>query len=246
MKKAKILIGTSGWHYKHWKKVFYPENVKEADQFGYYCQKFETVEINNSFYRLPTLSTFTDWRKQAPARFLFAVKGSRFITHMKKLNVDKQIIQQFMTRASRLKEKLGPILFQLPPHWKINTQRFADFLARLPKTYQYTFEFRNPTWYADEIYTLLQQYNCAFCIYELAGHQSPMKVTADFVYIRLHGPGNKYQGSYPDSTLKKWAARCIEWQQAKKQVYIYFDNDQAAYAAFNALRLMELVNKSSK
>lgn len=237
-----MFIGTSGWHYKHWKGTFYPADIKDSDQFSYYGKVFKTVELNNSFYHLPALSTFTEWRKSSPRDFIFSVKGSRYITHMKKLKVDKPSIRKFMSHAGRLKEKLGPILFQLPPHWKINIQRLADFLPLLPKEHRYTFEFRNPTWYVKETYELLQQYNSAFCIYELAGHLTPLQVTADFVYIRLHGPGNKYQGSYPDRTLKKWAIRCKQWQQEKKQVYIYFDNDQAGYAAFNAKRLMELMS----
>ena len=125
----------------------------------------------------------------------------------------------------------------------MNVIRFQEFLEALPKAYRYAFEFRNQTWYHEEIYALLEQYNCAFCVYELAGHMSPMKVAADFVYLRLHGPTEfKYQGSYTDAALKKWAKQCTSWQREKKDVYVYFDNDQEAYAAFNALRLKELVS----
>jgi len=240
-RKGRILIGTSGWHYKHWIGTFYPAETKDAEQFPYYCRFFKTVELNNSFYHLPAPQTFTNWRKAVPSDFVFAIKGSRYITHQKKLNVEKDSIKLFFSSVKKLQEKSGPILFQLPPRWNINVERFARFLKLLPKKYRYTFEFRNHSWYAQEIYELLQMNNCAFCIYELEHHLSPIKVTADFVYMRLHGPGNKYQGSYNDEQLKKWAKQCREWQKESKDVYVYFDNDQSGYAAFNALKLQALV-----
>lgn len=183
---------------------------------------------------------FTSWRKSVPRGFLFSVKASRFITHMKKLKLDKAGISIFFERVKILKEKRGPILFQLPPKWKRNEERLAAFTSILPERYRYSFEFRDPTWYTEEIYQLLRERNCAFCIYELAGHLSPVRVTADFVYVRLHGPGNKYQGSYTNRELGKWAGNISEWIKQGKDVYIYFDNDQAGFAAFNAQRLMEL------
>jgi uncharacterized protein YecE (DUF72 family) len=239
---GKIYIGTSGWHYKHWKGSFYPKNIKEADQLSYYLQFFSSVEINNSFYRLPNPKTFAEWRKSVPGDFIFAVKGSRFITHMKKLNIEKQSIQKFFTSVKKLKEKAGPILFQLPPKWNVNAERLAFFLKQLPSDYRYAFEFRNPSWYTNEVYDLLKKHRCAFCVYELAGHISPIKITAAFVYLRLHGPGNKYQGDYPDDTLSNWAGKCRNWQQEGRDVYVYFDNDQAGYAAFNAGILQSMVD----
>jgi len=241
MKKASLHIGTSGWHYKHWKGTYYPADIKEADQFGYYARHFSTVEINNSFYKLPDPHTFTAWRKAAPKGFTFAVKASRYLTHMVKLKASKQSLRKFFTRAGKLEEKLGPVLFQLPPKWKVNTERLAQFLSSLPAGHRYTFEFRDHTWYTPEVLDLLRQYNAAFCIYHLERHLSPIEVTADFVYVRLHGPGNKYQGSYRLPALKKWAGLCRRWLQDHKDVYIYFDNDQAGYAAYNAERLMGLM-----
>lgn len=242
MAKGKIHIGTSGWHYKHWKEVFYPADVKETAQLQYYSKLFNTVEINNSFYMLPASKTFTEWKKTSPRGFIFSVKASRFITHMKKLKADAASIRRFFSHAGKLGEKMGPVLFQLPPKWKINAERLSQFLSRLPKGHRYTFEFRNHTWYDKSVYELLKKYNCAFCIYELEHHLSPLEVTADFVYVRLHGPGNKYQGSYTDTALKKWARQCRKWQEKGKDVYIYFDNDQAGFAAFNAKRLKELAD----
>lgn len=240
-KKGKIYIGTSGWHYKHWVGAFYPEETKDAGQLAYYMKFFKTVEINNSFYRLPSPETFKDWRKAVPDDFIFSVKASRYITHMKKLKADKEPVSKFFSSAGNLEEKLGPVLFQLPPGWNVNPQRLAAFLPELPQNKRYAFEFRNETWYDEEIYDLLREYHCAFCIYELAGHLSPKEVTADFVYVRLHGPDDKYQGSYRTASLTKWAEQCRQWQQEGKDVYIYFDNDQSGYAAFNAKELTKLV-----
>ena len=236
-----IHIGTSGWHYKHWKGTFYPKELKQNQHFPYYLQNFKTVEINNSFYRLPTPETFINWKNLVPDDFIFAVKASRYITHMKKLNDPVESTESFFTNVNHLGEKLGPILFQLPPFWPLNYNRLEEFLKHLPGTYRYTFEFRNTTWYNDRVYEVLNKYNIAFCIYEIDKHLSPINVTADFVYVRLHGPEGKYAGSYSDQTLTEWAKRCDQWAQDGKEVFVYFDNDQLGYAAFNAKRLSELV-----
>ena len=241
MKKGKWYIGTSGWHYKHWIGKFYPADLKPEEQLDYYLMFFDTVEINNSFYRLPTRETFLKWHGDTPSKFLFSVKASRYITHMKKLNEADDAIELFLSHAGALAEKLATVLFQLPPGWKVNPERFDKFLGVLPRGERFVFEFRNYTWYTAEIYTLLRKYNCAFCIYELGGHESPQVVTADFVYIRLHGPGNKYQGSYNNDRLKKWAEHLLQWSEDGKDVYIYFDNDQEAFAIFNALTLRDMV-----
>jgi uncharacterized protein YecE (DUF72 family) len=241
MKGGKIYIGTSGWHYRHWIGTFYPAGTKSEHQFDYYKQHFNTVEINNSFYKLPAAETFSGWKKNSPEDFLFVVKASRYITHQKKLTDPRATTERFFARVKFLRKKLGPILFQLPPTWKVNVERLRNFLQILPKKFRYVFEFRNSTWYSDEVVNLLKEYNCAFCIYELAGHRSPLHVTADFVYIRLHGPGEKYRGSYTRQQLKAWALRCRKWQKEKVDVFVYFDNDQMGYAAFNAQVLKTLL-----
>ncbi len=240
MNTGALHIGTSGWHYKHWIDTYYPSGTKEKDQLGLYVKDFSTVEINNSFYQLSATKTFKGWAAATPENFLFAVKGSRYITHMKKLNVLKADVNRFLNRVNKLGVKTGPVLFQLPPRWKVNAARLELFLSRLNPAWRYVFECKNSTWYTEPVYELLRRYNCAFCIYELAGHQSPEVNTADFVYIRLHGPGAKYQGSYSITVLQEWAYKCKAWQQQGKDIYIYFDNDQAGYAAMNALKLQEL------
>lgn len=237
-----IHIGTSGWHYKHWRKTFYPDNLRETDWLTYYSKIFNTVELNNSFYRMPATSTFEKWKASAPPGFNFAVKANRYITHSKKLQNAAQYADDFFQRASKLEGALGPILFQLSPHWDINTDRLADFTQALPVGPRYVFEFRNQTWYDRQVYEILRANNCAFCIYQLAGHLSPLEVTADFVYVRLHGPGGKYEGKYTDADLSEWARRCLSWQQRTKAVYIYFDNDQHGYAVENAKTLRTMTN----
>ncbi len=240
---GKLYIGTSGWQYRHWRGTFYPDDIKVKDHFNYYRQHFDTVEINASFYRIPEKETFAKWRDKVDDNFTYVVKASRYITHYNKLKDTGETLDNFLTNTSELKEKLGPILFQLPPGWPVDTERLAEFLKLLPKDLRYVFEFRNKTWYTDEVDDLLRQYNCAFCIYQLAGHLSPIKVTADFVYIRLHGPKGKYQGSYSEETLNEWATRCRQWLSDNKDVYVYFDNDEKGYAAFNAYRLKQLLEK---
>lgn len=209
---------------------------------AYYIRFFDTVEINNSFYRLPLENALADWRDSTPPGFLFAMKGSRFLTHMKKLKDAELGLERFLQRAEILRAKLGPILFQLPPQWEVNQPRLEEFLRILPKHHRYAFEFRNTSWNTRFIYELLSEYNAAYCIFHLAGLQSPIEVTADFAYVRLHGPGGKYQGSYSDAELNQWTRRIAKWKRDGLDVYVYFDNDDSGYAAQNALSLKRAVS----
>lgn len=242
-----LRIGTSGYHYKHWVGRYYPAGIKSGDMLAHYLRDFDTVELNNTFYQLPNETTFEAWRKNTPHDFLFAVKGSRFITHMIKLKDPQRGLTNFLPRAERLRWKLGPILWQLPPGWKVNLERLETFLQELPRTHRYAFELRNETWMTDDVLALLKKYNAAFCIYELAGYQSPIEVTADWTYIRLHGPTKfKYQGSYSDRQLEQWAERIRTWSKKMKAIYVYFDNDDSAYAVDNALTLKRMLGKGTK
>ena len=239
-----VRIGTSGWHYNHWRGLFYDAGTTAAGMLSFYVRYFDTVEINNSFYRLPTEEAFKVWRDSTPANFLFAVKASRFITHNKKLSDPESALENFIPRADVLGRKLGPILFQLPPRWRANPERLESFLATLPKRHRYAFEMRDTTWHIQPIYKLLHKHNVAFCMYELAGFQSPLEITADFAYVRLHGPAGPYQGSYSPEALRTWARRISEWRTKLKRVYVYFDNDQEAFAARNALDLKNKVEQA--
>jgi uncharacterized protein YecE (DUF72 family) len=240
---GKIYIGTSGWHYKHWRGPFYPKDMTESKMLNYYLRFFDTVEINNSFYRLPTEKAIEEWRESTPKNFLFAVKASRYLTHMKKLKDPDEGLQNFLPVVTNLNEKLGPILFQLPPRWHSNIERLSAFLEALPKDHQFSFELRDRSWLIKDVYDLLKQYNAALCIYDLAGFLSPIEITADFTYIRLHGPGDAYQGDYGDESLKAWAEKILHWSKELKNIYVYFDNDQAGFAVKNGLQLKELIKQ---
>ncbi|MFP4529635.1 MAG: DUF72 domain-containing protein [Candidatus Kapaibacterium sp.] len=240
MKRSNIHIGTSGWHYDHWIGRFYPEDIDKPDMLDYYCHEFETAEINNSFYQLPDRDTLRKWRDAAPDNFIFSVKGSRYITHMKKLNDPEQSGEKLFEAIEALGDNIGPVLFQLPPRWHFNAERLEQFLGVLPKNYKYALEFRDRTWLCDEAYEILERHGAAFCMYHLEGFETDKIVTAGHIYIRLHGPGAAYEGEYDKSYLSGWAGAISAWSDSGKEIYIYFDNDQNAYAAKDAAKLKSM------
>lgn len=242
MALGRVFIGTSGWHYKHWLGLFYPEKFPINQMLAFYAQHFDTVELNNTFYHLPLPSSFDKWRESTPRDFVFAVKGSRFITHMKKLKDPESSTQKFFDGAERLEGKLGPILFQLPPRWKLNVERLKQFLESLPSGHRYVFEFRDESWLVKEAFDVLRQFNAAFCIHDLANMRTPLEITANFTYIRFHGPGEaKYQGSYSNRELQEWAERISDWRSELKGIHVYFNNDIGGHAVWNAQALRELI-----
>jgi uncharacterized protein YecE (DUF72 family) len=241
-----LRIGTSGYHYRHWVGPFYPPGTSTAQMLEYYVRHFDTLEINNSFYKLPSIETFEHWRDSTPKNFVFAVKASRFITHNKKLKDPENAVDNFLPRAEHLGRKLGPILFQLPPRWHVNVERLRGLLEILPREHRYAFEFRELSWLNPEVNRTLAHFNAAFCIYELAGYETPLEVTADFAYIRLHGPDGQYQGNYTPACLSRWAKWIEQKAKKLKAIYVYFDNDQAGYAARNALALRKMMMPTSK
>lgn len=236
-----IHIGTSGFHYKHWRGPFYPQELATGEFLNYYQKHFATVEINNTFYQLLAPKTFEFWNHSVPKDFLFSVKASRYITHMKKLKDPKEPVAHFFDHLQPLAEKIGVILFQLPPRWHGNPERLQAFLGILPSDFRYCFEFRDPTWFDEKIYRILESFNAAFCIYDLNGTLSPKELTADFVYIRLHGPDGPYQGKYDTRTLCGWAGAISTWTSQGKEIFCYFDNDQHGYAALNGLELKQML-----
>ncbi len=199
---GRVHIGTSGWHYEHWIGPFYPEGLSAKDMLGFYAEHFSTVEINNSFYRLPSLAATKSWAAQVPKDFVFACKASRYTTHVKRLKDAPKSFEKFFPRLKPFGRKLGPILFQTPPHFPLDVARLEKFIKALPKRRLYAFEFRDPRWFTEEVRAVLTKHHCAFCIFDIAGLQSPEWLTADFAYLRLHGPGDKYQGSYDDKSLR--------------------------------------------
>lgn len=225
---------------KNWAKVFYPEELNRDKWFDYYTMKFDSVEINNTFYNLPEKETIEEWEENAPGNFKYAVKASRYITHMKKLKDPEKPFKNFISTVCQLDSKLGIILFQLPPHWKFNRERLNEFLNHLPDTYKYVFEFRERSWRNDETYELLNQHNVAFCIYHMSDDETPREITSDTIYIRLHGTKKKYSGSYSSQQLTGWK-RWIENRLEKvKSVYVFFNNDDKGYAAKNAFKLKQI------
>lgn len=236
-------VGTSGWHYEHWRGPFYPPEVPARRWLQHYAGVFRLVEVNNSFYRLPDAATLRAWKDGTPDHFRFCIKASRYVTHMKKLDLDAAGLERFFSRIEILGDRLGPILFQLPPNWAPNVPRLASFLAELPAQHRYAFELRDPRWDEPAVRDLLEKHRAAYCIYELGGALSPHRRTTDFVYVRLHGPGKKYEGSYDRATLARWARRFERWNGEGRDVYVFFDNDQLGYAAANAKELQERLAK---
>src|SRR5687767_718232 len=237
-----VRIGTSGWYYQHWLGVFYPAKLAPKKLFHFYSLQFDTVELNNTFYRLPKPGTFESWRDNSPDNFLYAVKASRFITHLKKLKDPKSSTVKFFDGAEQLGRKLGPILFQLPPRWRVDIERLSHFLEALPEEHRYVIEIREESWLVKEVYDALRKFNIAFCIHDLANMQTPLQVTADFTYIRFHGPdATKYRGSYSDAALREWAERITQWGNSNVDSYVYFNNDVGGHAITNAQTLKQLL-----
>jgi uncharacterized protein YecE (DUF72 family) len=241
-----VEIGTSGWTYPHWQQNFFPESLPHDDRLTFYARTFSTVEINTTFYGLPTLKTVRHWRDVVPASFRFAIKGSRYTTHNKRLLEPRKSTSKFFRAIKPLQGRITAVLFQLPPNAVADVERLEAFLKAMPRDYRYAFEFRHVTWFQEDVYAILRKYNCALCFYDLRGTHAPEEVTADFVYVRLHGPeAQAYRGSYPPKALRAWKEKVTRWKRQKKDVFIYFDNDEKGYAPVNALELMKLT-KSEK
>jgi len=238
---ANLFIGTSGWIYNHWAEVFYPKSLPKDRWLEYYCHHFSTVEINNTFYRLPPESAFLKWNLKTPDNFTFSVKASRYITHIKKLSDPKESTEVFLSRANLLGEKLGPILFQLPPQFKINIGKLEGMLKIIEKKFRYTFEFRHPSWFCENIYQLLQKQNIALCIADSPNFPTVLGRTADFCYFRLHGATVLYGSRYSKEEIKNWATYIERYLKEGADVYVYFDNDAFGFAVANAKEMLEIL-----
>jgi uncharacterized protein YecE (DUF72 family) len=236
---VKIYIGTSGWIYKHWRKVFYPEGLPQTKWLEFYTQHFSTVEINNTFYQLPSEKTFTGWRERSSPDFAYAVKISRFITHLKKLRNVEEALGNFFSRAQLLGEKLGPLLYQLPPNMPRNDAVLGDFLQLLLPGLHHVFEFRHESWFDEEIFDLLHKHKAGFCIFDMPDLTTPVIATTDFAYIRFHGSSGLYSSCYADTELEEWAERIGSLGKDLKAIYIYFNNDAEGFAISNAKTLRE-------
>ncbi len=241
----RYFIGTSGWHYEHWRSLFYPPDLARESWLDYYSQRFNAVEINNSFYRLPEKTTFGSWRDSVSPEFCFAVKASRYITHVKRLKDSLEPLKRLLDHATNLGSTLGPVLFQLPPNLHRDDERLAEFVAVLgpfARTHRFVIEFRHNSWVVSEGLQILRERNVGFCIFDMPESTSPVVASADFVYFRFHGKGMLYGGSYPDGELENWATKIKEVGHNSNTVYAFFNNDAGAYAIQNALTLRKYLN----
>ncbi len=237
-RKGTFRVGTSGWQYDHWVGVLYPPEMDKADWFSRYAESFDTVEVNNTFYHLPEARTFDAWRQAAPEGFLYTLKFSRYGTHMKKLKDPEGTIGMFLDRAERLDEHLGVILVQLPPNWRPDVARLAAFLDRAPARHRWAVEFRDPAWLCEEVYGVLRDHNAALCVHDLI-LDHPREATADWVYLRFHGPSD--DETYTRQALTGSARRIAEHRRSGRDVFAYFNNDAQGHAVSDASDLRRYV-----
>jgi uncharacterized protein YecE (DUF72 family) len=236
-------VGTSGWHYEDWKGLFYPADLTKTKWLEFYGRHFFSVELNNSFYHLPSEKAYINWRETSPKGFIFAVKVNRFITHIKRLKDAEEPLHNFLDRADLLVDKLGPLLYQLPPNMKRDDERLESFLGVLPDRYRHVFEFRHESWFDDEVFRVLRRYNAGFCVFDMPELTSPVVATSDFAYVRFHGSDGLYSSSYGDKELTDWAKKIAKLAEQLKAVYVYFNNDISGYALNNARTFSRLLAK---
>lgn len=240
-RRGAFRVGTSGYQYNHWRRIFYPDDLSREQWFDHYARHFDTVEINNTFYNLPSEKTFDHWRDKAPRGFLFVLKFSRYGSHLKRLKDPGGTIGVFLERARRLGEQLGPVLVQLPPHWNANPDRLSNFLEHAPRDLRWAVEFRDPSWLCEDVYELLRAHNAALVIHDMIPDH-PRVCTADWTYLRFHGASA--EGDYTSQALTAWAARIRDLLAGGRDVYAYFNNDVGGYALYNAADLMRFVQQA--
>jgi len=242
----KIRVGCSGWNYRHWRGRFYPKGLPVRGWFAFYAEHFDTVEINNSFYRLPTGDTFTKWRNQARAGFCYAVKANRFLTQAKKLKECEEPLAWMMAPVRRLGDRLGPILYQLPPRFRINLERLESFLKLLPRDVANVFEFRDTSWLVPETLALLDGYGASFCVHDMPGLATERWATGPIAYVRLHGGVGKYWGRYPDEALLSWTDWIVDQAGQGRPAWCYFNNDIDGHAIHDAQTLKAMVAQAAR
>jgi uncharacterized protein YecE (DUF72 family) len=234
------LIGTSGWQYAHWRGIFYPQGLKTCDYLAYYCRFFDTVEVNVTFYRDVDVDTVERWCKVTPEGFLFSLKMSRFITHVKRLKVEPEVLARFFLKVRKFGGKCGVVLIQLPPSLRFERGLLEDFLSLLDQRFRYALEARNPTFLNESLFQLLAEKGVCWCISDSAGRFPYLEIlTAPFVYVRLHGSQVLYGSSYTEEELLAWKQKLTGWG---REAFVYFDNDYMGYAVKNALLLKEMLS----
>ncbi|MDP8248838.1 MAG: DUF72 domain-containing protein [Candidatus Tritonobacter lacicola] len=238
-----LFVGTSGWSYGHWKGLFYPDDLPRSKWFAHYVKTFSAVEINYSFYRMPSPSTIEKWGKETPGDFVFAMKASRYLTHMKRLNVEGKSVDVFAERVGGLGKKLGPVLYQLPPKQEKDLRKLENFIGLLPGGMRHAVEFRHDSWICEETFSLLEKHGVCYCIVSAPRLKCERRVTAPFAYIRMHGAKSWYRSKYSDGELGDWADFICRALKDGLDIYIFFNNDHRAFAAQNALTLRAMIEK---
>ncbi len=238
-----LFIGTSGFYYTHWVGKFYPHNIPKTKWLTYYAEKFPSLEVNSSFYHLPKEKTLKSWYEKTPENFRFSLKVSKYITHTKKLKDVKGEIERFIELTSLLKEKLGVLLFQLPGSLKYDLLLLEDFLSVLPEGYRYSIEFRDPSWFREEVYKILKTHNISLCNTSSPKIDKIFEVTASFLYIRFHGIKKWYNYNYTKEDLLPWAKFIKDNLLKGKDAYAYFNNDASGYAIENTMYLKKLIEE---
>jgi uncharacterized protein YecE (DUF72 family) len=245
--KPVLRVGTSGWSYGEWDRIFYPEGVRATqDRLAYYAGHFNTVEVNYSFYHLPKVETYRKWAGVAPDDFLFAIKASRYITHIRRLSRVGPPWDKFINGACTLGKRLGPVLFQFPPGFPADARRLSRFLIRLKKTADArailpVFEFRHRSWFARTIYSILEDAGATLCIAHSSKYPCVEQITSDLVYFRFHGPRDLFASRYSNEELQSWAKRIRPRIKDGKTVFVYFNNTFNGYAIENAKTLRGMI-----
>lgn len=239
----KTYIGCSGYHYDDWKKKFYPEDLKKNEWLEYYAKHFNTVEINNTFYKMPEQKDLKKWKDNTPDDFRFTLKANRFFTHQKKLKIDdvfKQRLNSFMELANGMEEKLGCILWQLPGNLHKNVEKLEELFELTGKNNLHVFEFRHESWFSDEVFDVLSENNGTYCMLSAPDDlPETVKATSKTAYLRLHGKDDWYNYDYSEKELKKWKSHLDELKNID-ELFVYFNNDQHANAPQNAKTLKSL------
>jgi uncharacterized protein YecE (DUF72 family) len=240
---ARVRVGTSGWEYRHWVGSFYPRDLPRERRLEFYAERFDTIELNNSFYRLPEADVFTAWARRVPDGFTFAVKASRYLTHVRRLRDPREPLDRLWSRARRLDDRLGPMLYQLPPRWRPNFERLAGFLAAIPHDGPQALEFRDRRWYGARLAALLADSEVGLCLHDMPGSAPRPERLGPLVYVRFHGSGVRYGGAYSSQRLTACAERMAGWAHEGWPVWAYFNNDVGGHAVRDADRLRNLLRR---
>lgn len=233
-------IGTSGWQYRHWKGIFYPEKLPQREWLPWFAQRFQTVEVNNTFYNLPERAVFEQWKRAVPADFTFALKMSRYLTHIKRLRDPEEPVHRFMERAKKLGRKHGPVLMQLPPSLEVDAGLLDEALSAFDPAVRVAVEFRHESWFTSETRQVLERRKAAMCLADSPQRTQPWWRTADWGFVRFHQGRGSHAPGYERDALRTWARRIADLWGPRHDIFAYFNNDTAGWAVKDAITFAEL------